>query len=109
PALLVVGEREELVEGLRLRIRPPACRRRPIETAALLVERLGLAAVAVDLRSRGDEHALPKAGAVLEHVLRPLDVRHERVHRLLDDQAYADCGREMEDDVATMHELVDDR
>jgi len=46
---------------------------------------------------------------VVEHVLRSLDVRHERVHGLLDDEAHADRGREVVDDVAAMHELVHDR
>ena len=46
---------------------------------------------------------------MVEDVLRPLDVRHERVHRLLDDEAHADRGRQVVDDVAAMHELVHDR
>src|SRR4051794_23398550 len=108
-ALLVIGECQKLVERLRLGIRPATRRRRPVQTAALLVERLGLAAVAVYLGGRSDEHALAEAIAVLQHVLRPLDVRDECVHRLLDDQPYADGGCEVEDDVAAMHELVDDR
>ncbi len=71
-------------------------------------ERLRLAPVAVHLRRRRDEHALAEAVAVLEHVLRPLDVRDERVHRLLDDQADADRRGEVVDDVAAVDELVDD-
>ena len=45
---------------------------------------------------------------MVEHVLRPLDVRDERVHRLLDDEPHAHRGRKMEDDVAAMYELVHD-
>ena len=39
----------------------------------------------------------------------PLHVRHHRVHRLLDDQPNADCGRQVVDDVALVDELADDR
>ena len=65
--------------------------------------------VAVDLRGRGDEHALAEPGAVVEHDLGALEVRDERVHRLLDDQPHADRRRQVVDDVALVHELVDDR
>ena len=75
---------------------------------ARLVERRLLAVVAVDLRGRGDEDALAEAVAVVEHDLRSLDVRDERVHGLLDDQPDADGGREVVDDVALVDELVDD-
>jgi hypothetical protein len=46
---------------------------------------------------------------VVEHDLRALEVRHDRVHRLLDDQPRADRGGEVVDDVALVHELVHDR
>jgi hypothetical protein len=45
---------------------------------------------------------------VVEHDLRPLDVRHQRAHGLLHDQAHADGGGEVVDDVALVYELVDD-
>ena len=108
-ALLVVGEREELVERLRLGVRPPPRRRRPVDAPAVLDERLGLAPVAVDLRGRGDEHALVEFVAVVEHGLGALDVRDESADGLFDDQPHADSRRKMEDDVAAMHELVHDR
>src|SRR2546423_6514674 len=49
PTLLVVGEREELVESLRLRIRPAARGRRPVDAAPGFLQHL-VALVAVDLR-----------------------------------------------------------
>src|SRR5207248_4580259 len=65
--LLVVGEREELVERLRFRIGPAAGGRRPVHPATLFGERFGLATVAVDLRRRRDEHTLAEPVAMLEH------------------------------------------
>jgi hypothetical protein len=65
--------------------------------------------VAVHLRRRRDQHALAEPVAVLEHHFGPLQVGHERVHGLLDDQAHADGRCEVEDDVDLVHELVDDR
>ena len=109
PALLVVRECEELVERLRLRVGPAARGRRPVHAKSLLVQRLGLATVSVHLGRGGDEHALVESVAVVEHRLGALDVRHQGVHRLLDDETHSDRRSEVEDDVATMHELVDDR
>jgi hypothetical protein len=108
-ALLVVREREELVHRLRVGVRPAPLRRRAVHAARVLGERRLLAVVAVDLGGRGDEHPLAEAVAVLEHGLRPLDVRDERVHGLLDDQADADGGGEVVDDVCLVHQLVYDR
>jgi hypothetical protein len=65
--------------------------------------------VAVHLRGGGDEHALVEAVAAIENGLRALDVRDERVHRALDDQLDAHSRREVEDDVALVDELVQDR
>ena len=109
PALVVVAEREELVHCLRVGVKPPARRRGTVDPAVGLDELLLLAVVAVDLGRRRDEHTLAEPRAVLQHGLRPLHVGDERVHRLLDDEADADRRREMEDDVALVHELVDDR
>ena len=47
--------------------------------------------------------------AVLQHDLGAAQVRDERVHGSLDDQAHADRGGEVVDDVAPVDELVDDR
>ena len=65
--------------------------------------------VAVDLGARCDEHPLPEPRGVLEHVLRPLDVRQQRVPRALDDQPDPDDRGQVVDDVAAVHELADDR
>ncbi len=108
PALLVVGEREELVHRLRVGVGPAALRRRPVDAAGALVERRLVLVVAVDLRGRGDQDALAEAVALVEHVLGALHVRHERAHRLLDDQAHADGRGEVVDDVALVDELVHD-
>ena len=43
---------------------------------------------------------------MVENDLCALDVRHERVHWLFDDEAHTDCGRQVVDDVAAVHELV---
>ena len=109
PALLVVGEREELVHRLRVRVGPAPLRRRPVDAARVLHEGHVVARVAVDLRGRRDEHPLAEAVAELEHGLGALDVRDQRVDGLLDDQPHADRGREVVDDVALVDELVDDR
>src|SRR6266536_759016 len=109
PSLLVVSERQELVERLRLGVRPAPCGRRSIHPLAVLGERFGLAPVAVDLRRGCDEHALAEPVAVIEHGLGALDVRHERVDGLFDDEPHSDRRREVEHDVAAVHELVDDR
>ena len=107
--LLVVGEREELVHRLRVGVQPALLRRRPVDAPVLLGERPLLAVVAVDLGGRRDQDALAEAVAVVEHDLGALDVRDHRVHRLLDDQAHADGGGEVVDDVALVDELADDR
>ena len=108
-ALLVVREREELVDRLRLRVEPPPRRRRAVHAPALLVERLRLAPVAVDLRGRGDEHALAEAVAVVEDDLGALDVRDERAHGLLDDEPHADRRARDGRRRRNVHELVHDR
>ena len=46
---------------------------------------------------------------MLEHELGAPKIRHERPNRLLDDQPHTDCSRQVIDDVAAIHELVDDR
>ena len=106
PVLGEMGEREELVHRLRVGVRPAALRRRAVDPACRLVERLLLTMVAVHLGRRGDEDALPETMAVLEHDLGAAKVGHERLHRLLDDQPDADRGGEVVDDVALVDELV---
>ena len=105
----MVREREELVHRLRVRIRPALLRRRPVDPPVGLDERPLLAVVAVDLGGRGDQHALAEPVAVLEDDLGATQVRHERLHGLLDDQTDADRRSEVVDDVALVDELVDDR
>jgi hypothetical protein len=65
--------------------------------------------VAVHLGGRRDQHPLAEEVAVLEHDLGALEVRHEGVHGLLDDQAHPHRRCEVVDDVAAVDELVDDR
>ena len=105
----MVGEGEELVHGLRVGVRPALLRGRAVDPPVGLDERPLLAMVAVDLRGRRDEHAFAEAVAVLEHDLRSAQVRHERLHRLLDDEPHADRRGQVVDDVALVDELVDDR
>jgi hypothetical protein len=107
--LLPVGECQVLVHRLRVRVQPALLGRRPVDTARVLAERVGRAVIAVDLRGRRDEHPLAEACAVVEHVLGAVEVRHDRVHRALDDQARADGRGEVVHDVDLVHELVDDR
>ena len=109
PGLLVMREREELVHGLRVGVRPAALRRRPVDAAVVLGERPLLAVVAVDLGGRGDEDALAEGVRVLEHDLGAAEVGDERPHGLLDDEPHADRGGEVVDDVAAVDELVHDR
>ncbi len=105
--LLVVREREELVHRLRVGVGPAPLGRGAVDAAVVLRERALLTVVAVHLRGRGDEHALVEAVRVLQHDLRPAEVRDERLDGLLDDQSNADRGREVIDDVALVDELVD--
>ena len=72
--LLLEREREELVEGLRIRVCPPLGRRRAVDALRVLVEEA----------SSGDSRTPPswrrrdrllEAGAVLEYVLSALNVR----------------------------------
>jgi hypothetical protein len=117
PALLVVGEREELVHRLGVGVGPsgapswaPAARRRgPADAAGVLRERRLVPVVAVHLRGRGDEDALPEAVRVLQHHLRPAHVREQGAHGLLDDEADADRRGQVRDDVALVDQLTDDR
>ena len=108
PALLVQRQRKELVHRLRVGIGPAAGSCRPVDPARVLGERLLLAVVAVDLGRRCDQHPFAETGAVLEHVLRALDIGEERVPRLLDDQPDTHCCGEVVDDVALVDELADD-
>jgi hypothetical protein len=108
PHLLVIGERQELVHRLGVGVGPAAHGRRSVDPPGILRERHLLAVVAVDLARRGDQHALVEAVAVLEHELGAAHVRDERVHGLLDDEPDSDGGCHVEDDVALVHELVDD-
>jgi hypothetical protein len=64
--------------------------------------------VAVHLRARSDEDPLVEAVAVVENDLRPFEVRDQRAHRLLDDQADAHRSREVVDDVTLVDELAHD-
>jgi hypothetical protein len=109
PVLLVVGECEELVHCLRVRVRPPLLCRRPVNPAVALLERPLLAVVAIHLGRGRDQDSLLEAVAMLEHDLGSAEVRHECLHGLLDDQPDADSGGQVIDDVALVDELVDHR
>jgi hypothetical protein len=104
----VVGEREELIHGLRVRVGPAAGARRSVDAAGVLRQGLLFPMVAVHLRGRGKQEALAEPVGVLEDDVRPADVREERAHRLLDDEPHADHRRQVVDDVALVDELVDD-
>ena len=106
-ALVAQRQREELVERLRVGVRPALRRRRPVDPLRVLLEQDVLGMVAVDLGARRDQDRLLEARAVLEHVLGALHVRQQRVARLLDDQADADGSGQVVDDVAAVHELAD--
>ena len=108
-ALVRVGEREELVHRLRVGVGPAALGGRAVDPAVGLAQRALLAVVAVDLAGRRDQHALAEAVAVVEHDLGALDVGDDRADGLLDDEAHADGRGQVVDDVALVHELVDDR
>ena len=108
-SLLVEAERQELVHRLRVGVQPAALGDGAVDTPVVLLQRPLLAVVSVDLRARRDQHALVELVAVLEHRRRALQVRDHRVHGLLDDQAHADGGRQVVDDVALVDELADDR
>ena len=105
----MVRQCEELVHRLRVRVRPALLRGRPVDPTVGLHERSLLAVVAVHLRGRRDEHALAEAVAVLENDLGAAQVRHERLHRLFDDESHSDGRGQVVHDVALVDELVDDR
>ena len=106
-ALLVVGEGEVLVEGLRVGIGPAAGGGRSVDATGIFLERLHHAVVAVHLGCRREQHALAEAVRVLEDDVRPPHVRAEGAHRLLDDEPNSYRGREVVDDIAPVNELVD--
>jgi hypothetical protein len=106
--LLAQREREELVEGLGIGVRPALRGRGPVDPLRVLREGNVFGMVPVDLRARGHEHRPLEAGAVVEYVLRALDVREQRPARLLDDEADSDGRREVVDGVDAVHELADD-
>jgi hypothetical protein len=103
----VVREREELVHRLRVGVRPPALRRRPVDPPVVLRERPLLSMVAVDLGRRGDEDPLAERMGMLEDELRPAQVRDQRANGLFDDQPHTHGCGEVIDDVAAVDELVD--
>ena len=107
-ALLVVAERQELVQHLRVRVQPAAFGGRAVHAPVVLAQRPLLAMVAVHLGAGRDQYALAEAVAVVEDDLRSLDVRDQRVHRLLDDQADADRCGQVVDDIALVDELGHD-
>ena len=74
----------------------------------VLAERHG-GALAVDLGRRGDDDELLLLVRVLEHDLGAVHVGLDRAHRRFDDQLHADGGREVEDDVAAIDELGQQR
>ena len=104
-----VGEREELVHRLRIRVRPPTLSRRSVDPPRRLLERRLLAVIAVDLGGRSDEDALVEAVAMLEDELRATEIRDERPDGLLHDQPHPNCCGEVIDDVAPVDQLVHHR
>src|SRR5215208_706892 len=109
PPLEVIRERQMLVHRLRVRVQPTLFGSRTVDPAVVFRERPLLAVVAVDLGAGGDEDALAEAARLVEDVLGPLNVRHHRAYRLLDDQPDSDGRCEVVDDVAFVDELVDGR
>ena len=104
-----VGESEELVHRLRIRIRPSALGRRSVDPSRCFLEGSLLAVIAVDLGGRSDQDALAEAMAMLEDELCATEIRDERPHGLLDDQAHPNrCGKVI-DDVAAVDQLVHHR
>jgi hypothetical protein len=65
--------------------------------------------VAVDLGARRNQDALAEPACVIENILRALHVRDHRANWVLDDQPYADRGREVVDDLALVDQLVYNR
>ena len=109
-ALLVVGEREELVHRLRVGVRPAALRssgrRRGARPRRAASPRGGRRRPRT---SRRRARACRSGAQCSSTTSVPSQVRDERVHRLLDDQPHADGGGEVVDDVALVDELVHDR
>ena len=106
--LLPVGEREELVEQLAAGVGPAVLDGRAEHQLGAFAEG-HVRALAVHLRRGGEHDQLLLLVRVLEHDLGAVHVRLDRVHRPFDDQLHADGGGQMEDDVAAVDPLGEQR
>ena len=102
--LRVVGQRQELVDGLRAAIAPTRFASGPEHDIVVLAEEL-LRSLAVDLRGRCQHDTLALFGRVLEHEFRAVDVRLDRVDRALHNELHTHRGRQVEDHVRAIDQL----
>ena len=107
-AFLVVGQRQELVDRLAAGIGPAMLVGRAHHQVRVLAER-EVGALAVDLRRRRDHHQPLLLAGLAQHDLGAVDVGLDRGHRLLDDLADPDRGREVEHHIGAIHEFGDER
>ncbi len=105
--LAVVGQRQDLVDGLRGRVGPAGDGGRAQDPVGILRERdLGVAAV--DLRAAGDQEAAAVSIGRGEHVLGAADVAGQGLEGLLHDEAHPHGGGEVDHGVTAGGGLVDD-
>ena len=102
-----VGVRQDLVDRLGLGVGPPTLQRRP-ENPIVIFRQTVRGVLPVDLGRRGDQDPLAVLVGLLEDRLRPSDVGHEALERLLDNQVDTHRRSEMEDDIDPRDDMVDE-
>ena len=103
-ALTVVGQRQELVDGLAARIRPAVFERRTHDQVRILAERHG-GVLPVHLGRRKNHGELALLARVLQHDLGAVDVGFDGPHRRFDDELDADRSGQVEHHVGAVDEL----
>ena len=106
--LFPVGQRQELVDRLAARVGPAVFRRRSHHEVGVFAEGHGRA-LAVDLGRRRDDDQLLLLVGVPQHDFGAVHVGLDRVDRRLHDQLHADGRGQVEDDVAVVDQLGQQR
>ena len=102
--LAPIRDGQELINGLGARVAPPPPTGRTQYQIAVLPER-HVAALAVHLGRRRDEHLFPLLAGSGEHDLGGLDIRLNGSHRAFDDELHPHRGSEVEHLIRGVHQL----
>ena len=103
-----IGEGQKLVDRFRTGVTPPTLRRRAHDQVAVFPKR-HLVAQPVDLGGRRDQHFLFLLVRHRQDHFGAADVGLDGAHRTLDDQFDAHGGGKVENDVARVHQLREQR